>query len=61
MRGRGPDPWPSRNRARAAIVVGLLLGVLIVAVLVWVFGTWPRPGWRGPAPHVPTAPAPLPG
>jgi hypothetical protein len=58
MRGVGPDPPQPRRSARIALIAGLIIGLIIVAVLAWVFGTFPRPGWRGPPPHVPTAPAP---
>jgi hypothetical protein len=57
MRGRGPEPRQSPERRRAAMLIGLLLGLLIVAVLVWVFGTWPRPGWQGSPPPIPVSPA----
>jgi hypothetical protein len=60
VRGRGPQPWPSRHRRVAALVVGFVVAMIILAVLAWVIGTWPRPGWRDPVPAVPTAPAPRP-
>jgi len=60
LRGRGPDRWKSGRRGTVAMIVGLVIALVIVAVLVWVIGTFPRPGWRGPVTPVPTAPAPLP-
>jgi hypothetical protein len=42
------------------LVVGFVVAMIILAVLAWVIGTWPRPGWRDPVPAVPTAPAPRP-
>jgi len=58
MRGRGPQPRHSHRRSVVAALVGLLMLALILAVLGWVVGTWPRPGWRGPGPAVPTSPGP---
>ncbi|MBA4159822.1 MAG: hypothetical protein H0X65_20490 [Gemmatimonadetes bacterium] len=55
---RGATPWPPRRRGRIAIVVGLFLALFIVAMLVWVIGTFPRPGWQDSPASVPTAPAP---
>jgi|GEM_PF-4232818 len=38
------------------MLAGLFILLVIAIVIGWVVLTWPQPGWRGPAPTVPTSP-----